>query len=344
MRDTVRRMIAAAALLLLAVPICARAEGTGLQKVNAAYAFVASSTLPMWIAEDEGLFKKHGLDVTMILFQGSAAATQALLGGGVDIVFGSAASAITVVGRGVPVAVIATTHLLDYQLVARPNVTSVEQLRGKTVGISAFSGGDDFALRRLMPKLGLIPNKDITFVVLGTPNPAQKAEAVLNGTTDATLVTFEVTDQLKLQGKPMSVLAALLPNGIKLSVGDIYAMRPYLVKNPETVKKFMSAFVEAIRMAKNNKQLSVETLRKYIKIDDPGVLEQIYEKTVLGQFQDEPYPNVEAILTQRDDMATTSPDLAKLTSMNADAFIDNGPLTALDKEGFFKSLPALKPQ
>ena len=65
---------------------------------------------------------------------------------------------------------------------------------------------------------------------------------------------------------------------------------------------------------------------------------------MLGQFQSEPYPNVEAILTQRDDMATTSPDLSKLTGMSADAFIDNGPLTALEKDGFFKSLPALKPQ
>jgi ABC-type nitrate/sulfonate/bicarbonate transport system substrate-binding protein len=217
-------------------------------------------------------------------------------------------------------------------------------LRGGTVGISAFSGGDDFALRRLLPKLGLIPNKDIKFVVLGTPNPFQKAEAVLNGTTDATLATFEVSDTLKLQGKPMSVLAELLANGIKLSVGDIYATRPYLAKNPETVKNFLRAYVEAIRMAKNDKQLSFALLRKYIQTEDPGVLEQIYEKTVLGQFQDVPYPNVEAILTQRDDMATTSPDLAKLSSMDADAFIDNGPLMALDEEGFFKSLPPLKPQ
>ncbi len=345
MRDRVKRTFASlAAALLLVLSAGARAEESGLQKLNVAYAFVASSTLPMWIAQDQGLFKKEGLDVNMILFQGSAAATQALLGGSVDLVFGSASSAITVVGRGAPVAVIATTHLLDYELVARPNVKTVDQLRGGTIGISAFSGGDDFALRRLLPKLGLTLGTDVKFVVLGTPNPAQKAEAVLNGNTDATLVTFEVADTLKLQGKPMSVLAELLPNGIKLSVGDIYATRPYLAKNPETVRKFMRAFIAAIRMAKNDKQLSMDTLRKYIKIEDNGILGEIYTKTVVGQFQDVPYPNVEAILTQRDDTATTSPDLEKLKSMPIDAFIDNGPVRSLENDGFFKTLPPLKPQ
>jgi NitT/TauT family transport system substrate-binding protein len=336
-----RTFAALMAAFLFALP--ARAD-EGLQKVNVAYAFVASSTLPMWVAQDQGLFRKQGLDVHMILFQGSAAATQALLGGSVDIVFGSASAAITVVGRGAPAAVIATTHLIDYQLVARPNVTSVDQLRGGSVGISAFSGGDDFALRRLLPKIGLTLNKDVKFVVLGTPNPAQKAEAVLNGNADATLVTFEVTDALKLQGKPMSVLAELLPNGVKLSVGDIYAMRPYIAKNPEIVRKFMRAFIAAIRTAKNDKQLSMDTLRKYIKTEDPGILSEIYRKTVVGQFRDLPYPDVEAILTQRDDTATTSPDLAKLGTMGIETFVDNGPLKAIEAEGYMNTLPPLKPQ
>jgi NitT/TauT family transport system substrate-binding protein len=330
--------------VLIAVSGGARADVAGPRKINVAYAFVASSTLPMWIAQDEGLFKKYGLVVNMILFQGSAAATQALLSGSVDIVYGSASAAITVVGRGAAVAVIATTHLLNYQLVARPNIKTAAQLRGGTIGISAYSGGDDFALRRLLPKLGLTLGKDVKFVVLGTPNPVQKAEAVLNGNADATLATFEVADTLKLQGKPMSVLAELLPNGIKLSVGDIYVTRSYLAKNPEVVKDFLRAFVEAIRMAKNDKQLSMDTLRKYIGIQNEGILAEIYEKTVVGQFKDPPYPDVDAILTQRDDTATTSPDLAKLKTMPIDAFIDNGPLKALAAEGFYNSLPPLKPQ
>lgn len=344
MRHTMRRAFWAAALALAGFGAGGAGAAEPLVKVNAAYAFVASSTLPMWIAEDQGLFKKYGLDVKMILFQGSAAATQALLGGSVDLVFGSAASAITVVGRGAPVAVIATTHLLDYQLAARPEVTKAAELRGKSVGISAFSGGDDFASRRLLAKYGLTVGKDVKFVVLGTPNPYQKAEAVLNGTVDATLATFEVTDTLKLQGKPMSVLGSLLENGIKLSVGDIYATRPWLAKHADTAKNFLRAFVEAVRLAKNDKALSEATLRKYTKTANQAVLDKIYEKTVVGQFQDQPYPIEESILIQRDDMATTSPDLAKLKSMKAASFIDDAPLQALEQEGFFKRLPPLKPQ
>jgi len=335
-----RRMIAISVLALFStIAGNAQAQQADLQKLNVAYAFVATATTPLWIAEDEGLFKKNGLEIKMILFQGSAAATQALLGGGVDIVFGSAAAAITVVGRGVPIAVIATTHLLNYQLVSRPNVTRAEQLRGKTIGISAFSGGDDFALRRLLPKLGLTLDKDVKFVVLGTPNPYQKAEAVINGTADATLSSYEVTETLRLQGKNMSVLAETLPNGIKLSVGDIYATRPYLKKSPETVKSFLRAYVEAIRLAKNDKQLVFKTLRKYTKIENEQILERIYVKTVVGEFLDVPYPHLEAIIMQKDDTSTNIPDLARLKDMRAEEFVDNGPMAALENEGFFKGLP-----
>jgi NitT/TauT family transport system substrate-binding protein len=336
----------AAALMVLASLFCggAGAQQAPLQKLNVAYAFVASSTTPLWIAQDEGLFKKYGLDVKMILFQGSAAATQALLGGSVDIVYGSAASAITVVGRGAPVAIIATQHLLNYQLAARPEVTKIDQLRGKNFGISAFSGGDDFALRRLLPKMGLSLEKDVKFVVLGTPNPYQKAEAVLNGNADATMATFEVVDTLGIRGKKMSVLGDLLSNGIKLSVGDIFTTRAFLKNSPDTAKNFLRAFAEAIRMAKNDKQLVFATLRKYTKSENDKILEEIYKTDVVGEYQDKPYPIIEAILTQRDDMSTTGPDLAKLKDMSADAFVDNGPMTAIEQEGFFAKLPPLKSQ
>ena len=74
-----RRMIAISVLALfstIAGNAQAQAQQANLQKLNVAYAFVATATTPLWIAEDEGLFKKNGLEIKMILFQGSAAATQ----------------------------------------------------------------------------------------------------------------------------------------------------------------------------------------------------------------------------------------------------------------------------
>src|SRR5277367_4804024 len=77
-RGNIMRRIIIASLLAL-MPFCARVEAQQAepQKINVAIAFVASSTLPMWVAQDEGLFKKYGLDAKLISFQGSAAATQA---------------------------------------------------------------------------------------------------------------------------------------------------------------------------------------------------------------------------------------------------------------------------
>ena len=338
------KMIAVLLLLLGSGAAGAASAQGGMQKVNVGIAFVSTQTLPIWVAEDEGLAKKYGLDLKLILFQGSAAATQALVAGSVDIVFGTASAAITVVGRGAPVALVAMEQLINYEVVARPDFTSMEQLRGRSAGISAFSGGDDFALRRLLPKFGLTPDKDVKIVVLGTPNSYQKDQAVLNGTVDATLSSFDVIATLKAEGKQMSVLAETLANGVKLSVGDIYVMRPYLAKNRGTVENFLRAYVEAVRMIKNDKQLAIQHLKKYTHVTNPEVEETVYQKLVLGEIRDVPWPIEESILQQRDDMATTSPDLARLKNMGIDAFVDEGPLRTLEKEGFFEKLPPLKAQ
>lgn len=338
-----KRLLSLSVLLLLStISGFAYAQQTDLKKINVGYGFAASGTMPIWIAQDEGLFKKYGLDAKLILFRGSAAATQALIGGSADIVFGTASAAITAAGRGAKVAVIASSRLIDYLLVTPPNITTAAQLRDKSVGISNFSGGDDYALIRLLPKLGLKPKQEVKFVVLGTPNPYKKAEAVLKGTTSGTLVTREVFETLKLQGKNMNILASILSHGIKNSSGDVFVTRSYLKKNPENVKNFLRAFSEAIRMAKNDKQLVFRTLNKHTYTKNPKIQELVYQTTVRKRFQDEPFPIIDAIKTFRDDLAQSSPGLRKLKDMSPGEFIDNGPLMALKKDGFFQKLPPLR--
>ncbi|MGE0747010.1 MAG: ABC transporter substrate-binding protein [Rhodospirillales bacterium] len=338
-----RRTIALLALLpVMLAAGGAAAQQAELKKMNVASAFAATTTLPLWIADNEGLFRKHGLDVKLILFQGSAQATQALLGGSADIVFGTASAAVTAAGRGAPTAIVATTSLIDYMLVVRPTTTSADQLRGKSLGISNFSGGDDFALIRLLPKLGLTYKQDVKFVVLGTPNPYQKVEAVLNGTTDGTLATFEVVETLKVQGKQTNTLAELIASGVKSSTGDIYTTRSYISRNGEDVKRFLRAFSEAIRLAKNDKDVTFATLKKHTNTKNDTVLEKLYVRTVVNGFQDMPYPIDEAIIAVRDDMADTGGDLAKLRDMGIEKFVDNAPMKALEQEGFFAKLPPRK--
>jgi hypothetical protein len=142
----------------------------------------------------------------------------------------------------------------------------------------------------------------------------------------------------------MSVLASILDKGIKLSIGDIYVTRSYLAKSPETVKNFLRAFSEAIRLAKNDKQLTFDLLKKYTRTDNPAIQQEVYKRIVVDQFEAVPYTPIETIVVQRDDMSLTSPDLAKLKDMKPESFVDNGPLKALEQEGFFKNLPPVKPQ
>ena len=153
---------------------------------------------------------------------------QTLVGGDIDVIYVTGAAAVTVAGRGAPVVIIATSGHNDYKMLAHSSIASLSQLKGKTIGISNPAGSDYFALRRMLPKLGLVPGKDVSFLTTGIQSSIEKVLLVLEGRIHATLGSSDTVALYELKGQKLSVLADAVENGVYVTSGDIATKRQFL--------------------------------------------------------------------------------------------------------------------
>lgn len=142
--------------------------------------------------------------------------------------------------------------------------------------------------------------------------------------------------QLELSGQRVSVLADLKENGIYVSGTDISTTRQFLKSHPQKAKAFLKAFSDGIWTGRNNREIVDRVFRKYLRIDNPKVLESMHKSYFLsGQIPLKPYPQVEALQSDLDYLSPSSPD-AK-TKKPTDV-TDTSLLKGLEDEGFFSRL------
>jgi ABC-type nitrate/sulfonate/bicarbonate transport system substrate-binding protein len=193
--------------LMVSFPFAASlAEGQRLERFTLSNSTIAESRAPLYIAKDLGLYEKYGLDVQIVNIRGAAINTAALLAGEIQMSVAASAVAITAAARGAPIVIIATIGPTEYILVSRPPITSSQQLKGRTIGIGGFGGGDYFALRRLFPKLGFNLEKDVNLLPTGFTSPYDRMNIMFAGKVDAVLSTKNAVARVELQGKKLNVL------------------------------------------------------------------------------------------------------------------------------------------
>ena len=141
-----------------------------LEKVNASYGAISGSMLPIWVAKEARLFEKHGLDLNLVYISGGPRSIMSLIGGSVQFVNHSGMPALEAYQRGADTAMIASPmNQLEHSLVVQKNITSVEQLRGKILGMSTSGSLTDILLREGL-RLNGIAEKDVTIIPVGDPS------------------------------------------------------------------------------------------------------------------------------------------------------------------------------
>src|SRR5687768_6924587 len=182
---TALRLLLLSTLLLGATEFAWCAEKTSkLTPVRIAYVSRSILDMPYIIARDRGLFREEGLEPELI-FMKAIQTVQAMLAGGVD--FGTATgTAVSAAVNGADVRVIlALTDRPSFDLVAIPSITSVQQLRGKKLGISAVGSLTEILARQILIA-HKVPPEQVTFLPLGTSDITYVA--LKAGAIDATMV------------------------------------------------------------------------------------------------------------------------------------------------------------
>ena len=321
-------------ILLLAFQL-SHAQEKKLDTFTISYASVSGTRAPLWIARDLGLFEKYGLDGNLIYIASGVTSVNALLGGSVDIIAASGSSAVGAAARGAPLVIVASLGHIAYKLIAHSSITTVQALKGKIIGSSRIGAGTDYALQRLLPKLGLTPGKDVQLIPTGISESDRRLLMLVQGKIDATLGTEDNLLQLAGRGMKFSVLADLYDAGVYTTGSDIATSRQLLKERPRQLKAFLMALTEGTWIGRTNKEAALRVYRKYLKVEDPKLLDSMHKNYLLGTIPVRPFPKEEAIQNDIEDLSHTFPHLK---GKKATDFIDLSLLKSMEDDGFFKRL------
>lgn len=231
-------------------------------------------SVPIYLAQQQGLFAAHGLQVEIVTIQSGAEAVPRLLNGSFDVSLGDAVGTITAMGNHVPIRIVgvntvgATVDGRDNSgLVARPGtVTGFGDLAGHTVAVNQASGMAAMVTMAAVDAAGGI-SADVQFVELPFP---QMIEAVAQGRVDSALlvepfVTAAAAGGLSIAGRPMAMAIPGFPANIYI------ASQQGVDTHGTAIASFIEAVTEAGRLAEADQALAREVTASYSPIPRPMI-------------------------------------------------------------------------
>jgi ABC-type nitrate/sulfonate/bicarbonate transport system substrate-binding protein len=319
------------ATLLISPWVLTVAHGAQAEKLNVCYSSIAATSVSTWIPKEAGIYQKYGLDVNTVYVSG-AQAISTLISGDTQIVQGSGAAAVLSRLSGADVTIIGTTiNVVPMSLVTTPDIGGVQDLRGKTFGVSRFGSLTDIGLRKAVSEFGLDPATDIKMIQTG-------------GVPEILLYMQQGVIKGGLISSPTLERAKELGYKELLNLGEIKYRYPgtalvttgsFIKNRPQTLNRFLKATLEGIKYAKANPDFTVRVLGKYTRNTDTKLLNSAFKSYVLGYIRDVPtitQPEMESVL---EDIAMRNP---KAKTADPKQFYDLAPLEQLIKEGFVKEL------
>ena len=257
--------------------LTAESRAHAQEKKNLRIAFVSLSwnnQLPIHVAIAKGFFKDQGLTLEPIFVRGGPIAITALISGNVDFAsVGGAQAPIRSNARGLDLHIIASlSNYTNYTLLGSKDAKNIEDLRGKTIGVTGAGAFSDFAIRIYLKRNNLDPDKDATLRAIGPT--ALRAIALEKGLIAAAPFSAEDTIRLLDKGFPMIVNlneALRIPQSVFVTRGEM------LQKYPETTKRFLKAVILGMQFAKHNKQEAIKTGYASGLKGEPDVVDRAYD-------------------------------------------------------------------
>jgi NitT/TauT family transport system substrate-binding protein len=305
----------------LCVVFCAanlRAE----TRITFAYSSIGSMATGVWMAKEIKAFEKYGIHADLIFISSGPVVVQSLIGGDLQGGSGASNAVINAVLSGAPIiAVGATANRPYHRLWVQPEIKRVEDLRGKTLGVTRFGSITDNLTRILLRRNGL----EGAVNVRQMGGTLEVAAAFQNRAIDGA-VTSDLRTESGVQPK---LLLKFIDMGIPYSMNMIAVSRDYYRRNPDTVEGMVKAYSEGVAAMNQQKELAFKVIAKYAHMTDRKMIEDHYRDSVT--YLDRiPRAEPEAVQTILEFMGKKGTPV--------ETFQDNSIVDRLVKEGFFDKL------
>ncbi|HEY7247190.1 MAG TPA: ABC transporter substrate-binding protein [Xanthobacteraceae bacterium] len=242
----------------------------------------ADPIIPVNVGDKLGIFKKHGLELTIVDFTGGSKMTQAMAAGSIDIGVG-AGTEMALVAKGAPMTAICESagppSFLSIGVPWDSPIRSLDQLRGKRIGVSSAGSLTDWLAKDLARKKGWGP-QGITVVTMGNA-PSSIIAAFREHLVDAYVNVISLFLAME-ENKTGRVLAPVSQYEGKLAVGALYASKHLIDSDPEAVRAFVAGWIETIDFIRTHKAETVK-IESEITGFPESVMSKDYDITV-GMF------------------------------------------------------------
>lgn len=319
--NTRRRALALRAALAALLSLAA-AAGAQPKRVTFGYSSIGPMASGVWMAKEVGAFEKYGIQAEILFISSGPVVMQALIGGDLQIANGATNAVLNAVLNGAPILGVAGTANRPYhRLFVQPEINRVEDLRGKTLGVTRFGSITDNLTRILLRRYGL--EGSVSVRQLG-------GTLEVGAAFHQRAIAGAVTSELRVPGNvPAKVLLELVHLGIPYSMNLLAVSRDFYRRSPESVEALVRAYAEGVAALHRDKERALRVIARYGRLSEPRSIEQHYQDSIT-YLERVPRAEPEALYTILDFMGKRDAPLER--------FVDNSIVDRLVREGFFDRL------
>ena len=288
-------------LFLLGVSYADGADN--LKKVRLAYAGWEVGTAIAYVGIDAGIFKQYDLEVEEVFIRDPlSAGIQSLIGVDFLLGFGNPRAILQPINNGADiVSLFSHVSMERYRMAVSPGVSTIQELKGKKIGVSAIGERSDLIARVILRRAGLDPAKDVEIVPAGLgPN---RVAALSNNRIQGAPLLPETAEQARELG-----IKILDVKEVPLITAMLMTTRSFIKRDEEAVRRFLKGYLAAIHFYLTRRNESIAIIRKYFGGTDPSALENMYN-AFAAQLTPLPLPNREAAQALIDAASVVNPKL-----------------------------------
>lgn len=288
--------------LVVILVIVGSPSRAGAQQLRGIHYGTTASTahLPIWVAKDTGLFAKNGLNVEPVQIRGGALITMGIMSGQLQFSGAGAESIVAARVEGGDVVLLACPVDSDpVYLIARPEIKSPAELKGKATAVTRLGSTTHFYLRAALRQVGIDPEKEVTILQLGTGTEA--VSAMENGRIAMAALTNRYAIPLLERGWPMFV--DLSKTDLVYPSSCVASSRAFVKAEQKVVDGFLRAYVGAIQLIRKDRPVAEKSFAKWLREKDPILIKKTLD-AYIPLFKPEPYVPDKGIETVIRDLAS----------------------------------------
>lgn len=325
------KMLLFGACILFQLSTSTAHPAEGLQKLRVAYAAITAAFSIPWIAKEAGIFQRHGLDVELVYIAAGSRAVQTLVGGSIDIaaIGGPAGVDAKLAGADTVYIAIPVNRVLVFT-VAAPQIQRIEEMRGKSIGVTRVGTVTDFFTRIYLRQNGLVPDRDVIIRQMGgLPEivAGLKAGQIEGG-------TFGFPAVLHARAAGFRVLVDYNTAGYRYPLSSVIVTQKLLRTQESAVRRFLEALIEGVHRFKTDPNFTMNVIGKYTQTTDRSMLEET-QRVYASALERVPYPDIEVMKLGLTQVAETNP---RVRSVDPKEFVDGRLLREIEASGFVKRL------